>query len=64
MNEIERQQKEEKIFQDIWNGRATAEELKSRAVTDEERRIVEQAVNQVEETDRNFRKGFAEGLKW
>lgn len=54
----------EKFFETLWNEKATAEELRSRAVTDEERRIIEQAVNQVAETDRNFRKGFAEGLKW
>ena len=64
MTNHEQEALREKYFETLWNEKTTAEELRSRAVTDEERRIVEQAVNQVEETDRNFRKGFAEGLKW
>ena len=64
MDDYKKEELKEEIFQALWNEKTTAKELRSRAVTDEERRIVEQAVNQVEETDRNFRKGFAEGLKW
>lgn len=58
MNEIERQQKEEKIFQDIWNGRATAEQLKAKCTSDAEKQIIDEISERVERTDRDFLEGF------
>lgn len=64
MTDFQKEAMKKEFFEAIWNEKATAEELKARCKTSEEKILVDEAKAQVEMTDRNFVKGFTEGIRW